>query len=210
MNVLVLYEFSGVVREAFRKAGHHAISCDLLPALDGQREYHYQGDAFDCLDLLEDWADLVIAHPECTMLTNSSVRWFTTIPKKPKKGVLYGKPRWRQMIKDAADFKRLLACKVKMIAVENPVPHGHALKRIGRKYDQIIQPYQFGHGELKKTCLWLKGLPKLKPTKQVRGRKPRVHHESPGVKGGLTRAQRRSITYAGVADAFVAQWGCLK
>jgi hypothetical protein len=95
------------------------------------------------------------------------------------------------------------------LCVENPVMHEHAMKRIGQPYAQIIQPWQFGHGEIKKTCLWLKNLPLLQPTNIVPGRTPRVHHESPGVKGGLTRAQRRSVTYPGIAEAMAEQWGKL-
>jgi hypothetical protein len=100
-----------------------------------------------------------------------------------------------------------LDADIEHIAVENPVPHGYAAKLIGQPYTQIIQPWQFGTGETKKTCLWLKNLPKLLPTDIVNGRKPRVHHESPGIRNGLTREQRRSVTNAGIGDAMAEQWG---
>jgi hypothetical protein len=185
MKVAVLCEFSGVVRDAFRRRGHDAVSCDVLPSDAG--EPHIQAD---CLTV--DWSgyDLIVAHPPCTFLCNSGVRWLKTDPM-----------RRAQMEAACGFFNAMLALPCPRIAVENPVPHGHAVARIG-EYTQTIQPWQFGHGESKRTCLWLRGLPELKPTQIVEGRKGRVHGESPGP----DRWKRRSVTYQGIADAMAEQW----
>lgn len=208
MNVLVLFEFSGIVRDAFRARGHNAWSVDLSPCLRSNA-YHWRGDAtvMGCVadpTLRQQW-DLIIAHPPCTRLTNAGVRWLY----KNGKGTVIDRMKWSEMESYAQLFRWVLNLQIGNVrlAVENPVMHSHATEIIGRPYSQIIQPFQFGHGEIKKTCLWLFGLPHLKPTKIVEGRKPRVHHESPGLKGGLTRSQRRSITYQGIADAMAKQWG---
>ena len=184
MKVLVACEYSGIVRDAFIKRGHQAISCDLIPT-----EYagpHYQGDVRDLLN--EDW-DLMIAHPPCTYLTISGARWFK------------GREKQQQ---DALNFIRLLMeSPIPRIAIENPI--GVISTRI-RKPDQIIQPWMFGHGETKATCLWLKNLPTLKPTKIVSGRVPKVHYAAPGP----NRAKIRSLTYSGIAKAMAKQWGYLE
>lgn len=181
MKVLVACEYSGTVREAFRKKGHDAWSCDLLPTeIVGN---HYQGDV---LDILNDGWDLMIAHPPCTHLAVSGARWF-----KDK----------RQEQHEALEFVRtLLAAPIPRIALENPI--SIISSRI-RKPDQIIQPWMFGHGETKATCLWLKGLSKLTPTQIVEGREARVHKMSPSP----DRWKERSRTYQGIADAFAEQWG---
>lgn len=182
MKVLVACEFSGIVRDAFTKHGHDAVSCDLVSSFtDGK---HYLGDV---KDILYDGWDLMIAHPPCTYLAISGARWF-----KDRQGEQ----------KEALKFVQLLLdAPVTCIALENPV--GVISTRI-RKPDQIIQPWQFGHGETKKTCLWLKGLPKLIPTKVVSGRINRIHRMPPS----KTRSQERSITYSGIASAMAGQWGC--
>jgi site-specific DNA-cytosine methylase len=186
MHVLVACEFSGVVRRAFRALGHSAWSCDLLPADDGEKRFHYQCDVREIFDSYE--FDLMIAHPPCTHLAVSGARWF--------------KEKRREQA-DALQFVRdLLRAPVRRIALENPV--SIISSRI-RKPDQIIQPWQFGHGETKTTCLWLKNLPPLTPTDVVGGRVARVHHESPGP----DRWKRRSVTYAGIAAAMADQWGAL-
>lgn len=193
MRVLIACEFSGVVREAFRRMGHDAWSCDLLPASDGS-EFHIQGDAVQQSQrrsIIGSWWDLVIAHPPCTRLTVAGARWFK------------GREEEQRMAVDFFLEFSILECAW---AIENPIG---VMSTAYRKPDQIIQPWQFGHGETKATCLWLKGLPKLVPTDIVDGRIPRVHHESPGIKNGLTRQQRRSITYQGIADAMASQWGSL-
>lgn len=199
MRVLVACEFSGVVREAFRKAGHEAYSCDILPAADGSK-HHFQEDVLKLLRRrgLPKW-DLMIAHPPCTYLCNSGVRWLYD-------GDRFNEERWAAMQKGAAFFLSLLGAKVPRIAVENPVMHGHAKAIIAQEFGQSVQPWQFGHGEVKRTCFWLKNLPPLKPTNIVPGREARVHKMSPGENRGLLR----SITYQGIADAMAAQWGVLE
>ena len=182
MRVLVACEFSGVVRQAFRASGHDAWSCDLLPAEDGS-EHHFQGDV---LQLLSSRWDLMIAHPPCTHLAVSGARWFKD--KKDEQA-------------EALDFvRRLLAAPIERIVLENPVS---VISSMVRKPDQIIQPWMFGHGEVKATCLWLKNLPKLVPTKVVDGRVPRVHHATPSP----DRWKERSRTLRGIADAMSEQWG---
>lgn len=183
MRVLVACEFSGIVREAFRKKGHDAWSCDLLPTEDGS-EFHFQSDIKNIL-LLTGW-DLMIAHPPCTHLAVSGARWF--------------KDKLSEQT-EALDFvKMLLDSRIEKVALENPI--SIISSRI-RKPDQIIQPWMFGHGEIKATCLWLKNLPKLEPTNIVEGRMPRVHYASPGP----DRWKERSRTLQGIADAMAAQWG---
>lgn len=182
MRVLVACEFSGVVREAFRARGHDAWSCDLLPAEDDGP--HLQGDVRAVL-AAGCW-DLMIAHPPCTRLASSGARWFHL---------------YRDEQEAAVEFVReLLAAPIPRIALENPI--GVLSTRI-RKPEQIIQPWQFGHGETKATCLWLKGLPPLVPTKIVAGRVPRVHYASPGP----DRWKERSRTLPGIAAAMAEQWG---
>lgn len=189
MRVLVACEFSGVVREAFRARGHDAWSCDLLPAEDGSK-YHLVRSVFDCLYPVDPW-DLMIQHWPCTLLCNSGVRWLSTVDG-----------RFNAMRESAMNFRRLMDCCISRVAGENPIPHGYA-KAIMGDYTQIIQPWQFGHGETKATCLWLKNLPLLKPTNIVHGREPRVHHASPGP----DRWKERSRTLSGIAQAMAEQWG---
>lgn len=189
VRVLVACEFSGTVRDAFIRAGHDAVSCDLLPTESPGP--HIQGDVLDVLD--GGW-DLMVAHPPCTYLANSGVRWLYEVEK-----------RWQHMIEGAAFLRRLLDARIPRIAIENPVIHKWARLVVGRGPDQTIQPWQFGHGETKAICLWLKNLPKLTPTNIVEGRKPRVHHASPGPE----RWKERSRFYRGIAEAFATQWGSL-
>lgn len=183
MRVLVACEFSGRVREAFRKAGHIALSCDLLPAEDGKTEYHYQGDV---MDILRDGWDLLIAHPPCTHLAVSGARWFKAKEREQERALIF--------------VSALFQAPIKKIALENPVS---IISTHFRKPDQIIQPWQFGHPETKKTCLWLKNLPPLEPTNIVSGRANRVHREPPGPE----RWKNRSRTYQGIAEAMAEQWG---
>jgi len=183
MRVLVACEYSGAVRDAFIARGHAAVSCDLLPTdVPGP---HYQGDV---RDVLGDGWDLRVAHPPCTHLAVSGARWFKD--KQVEQA-------------EALDFVRLLlAAPIPRIALENPV--SIISSRI-RKPDQVIQPWQFGHGETKATCLWLKNLQKLAPTNIVDGREARVHRMAPSP----TRWKERSKTYAGIAAAMADQWGGL-
>ena len=184
MRVLVACEYSGRVRDAFAKRGHTAVSCDLLPS-DSPHGWHVQGDVLDILD--KGW-DLLIAHPPCTHLAVSGARHFAA---KQASGVQ----------QEALDFVRaLLDAPIERIALENPV--SIISSRI-RKPDQVIQPWQFGHGETKATCLWLKNLPKLQPTNIVEGRENRVHRMPPSA----DRWKKRSTTYQGIADAMASQWG---
>ena len=181
MRVLVACEYSGRVRDAFRSKGHQAISCDLLPTdVPGP---HYQGPVEE---ILGDGWDLMIAHPPCTHLAVSGARWFKDKQEEQRQ---------------ALDFVRLLLdSPVEKIALENPVS---VISSRIRKPDQIIQPWQFGHGETKKTCLWLKNLPPLKATKIVDGRENRIHRMPPST----DRWKLRSMTYQGIADAMADQWG---
>lgn len=184
MKVLIACEFSGVVRRAFRAIGHDAYSCDLLPSEDNSI-YHICEDAVSTLSM--GW-DLMIAHPPCTDLAVSGARWF---PAKRSDGSQ----------KRSIDFF-LAMCRadVPRICVENPIS---IMSTLYRKPDQIIQPWQFGHGETKATCLWLHNLPKLTPTNIVAGREPKIHHMSPGP----NRWRERSRTYEGIAKAMAEQWG---
>jgi hypothetical protein len=192
VRVLIGCEFSGAVRRAFRERGHEAWSADFLPAEDGS-PYHYQGDIRQVPWRHGAWWDLAIFHPTCTRLTNSGVRW------------LHERNLWAELDEAAALFRFCLDFPADRVAVENPIPHRYALERIGRKYDQIIQPWQFGHGETKATWLWLKNLPPLVPTNIVDGREAKVHRMPPGP----DRWKERSRTYSGVAAAFADQWGNL-
>jgi site-specific DNA-cytosine methylase len=183
MRVLVACEYSGRVRDAFASKGHDAWSCDLLETeRPGQ---HYQGDVRDML--AQEW-DLMICHPPCTHLAVSGARHFA-------RKVASGEQQ------EALDFVRmLLDAPVPKICLENPVS---IISTRIRKPSQVVQPWMFGHGETKATCLWLKGLPKLRPTNLVDGRKPRVHHMPPGP----NRWKDRSRTYEGIALAMAEQWG---
>ncbi len=187
MRVLVACEFSGIVRDAFAARGHDAWSCDLLPT--ERPGNHIQGDVFNYLN--ENW-DLLIFHWACTYLCNSGVRWL-----HEKSG------RWNLMRESAEKFKMVLDSGIPKIAGENPRPHKYALKIIGQKYNQVIQPWQFGHGETKATCLWLVGLPPLMSTSIVTGREQRVFREPPSGE----RWKNRSRTLPGIAKAMAEQWG---
>ena len=181
MKVLVACEYSGTVRDAFLRAGHDAMSCDILPT--DSAGPHYQGDV---RDILGDGWDLMIAHPPCTHLAVSGARWFRDKVTEQA---------------EALDFVRLLMnAPIERIAIENPVS---IISSKIRKPDQIIQPWQYGHGETKATCLWLKNLPQLTPTDVVEGRDNRIHRMPPSP----DRWKLRSTTYAGIAQAMAEQWG---
>ena len=186
MRVLVACEYSGRVRDAFIALGHDAMSCDLLPT-DAPGP-HYQGDVFDVID--SGW-DLMIAHPPCTHLSVSGARHFA---EKRMDG------RQQAAI---SFFMRLAKVDIPMIAIENPVC---IMSTIWRKPDQVIQPWQYGHGETKATCLWLKRLPTLCPANIVAGREARIHQMPPSV----DRWKERSKTYTGIAAAMADQWSNIK
>ena len=183
MKVLVACEYSGIVRDAFTKQGHHAVSCDLLPTDTAPQGAHYQCDV---LDIIGDGWDLMIAHPPCTHLAVSGARWF--------------KDKVQEQAEALEFVQKLMNANIPRIAIENPIS---VISTKIRKPDQIIQPWQFGHGETKATCLWLKGLPLLVPTDVVDGREARVHKLPPSA----DRWKLRSITYQGIADAMAEQWG---
>ena len=196
-KVLIACEFSGVVRRAFRDAGHDAWSCDLLPAEDGSNQ-HVVGDAREILDW--GWDLLIVAHPPCTRLCNSGVRWLT----KPPKGKTL-EQMWQELEEAADLFSAFWNAPIERICIENPVMHKHAKTRIKNYEDfaQSIQPWQFGHGETKRTCFWLKNLTPLKATNIVDGREARIHRMPPGP----DRWRERSRFFPGVAVAMASQWG---
>ena len=184
MRILIACEFSGIVRDAFIAQGHQAVSCDLL--WTEKPGPHIQNDIIDQIYNGDEVWDMMIAFPPCTHLAVSGARWW-----KDKK---------KEQAEALAFVQALMDAPIPRIAVENPI--GKISTAI-RKPDQIIQPWQFGHGETKATCLWLKGLPKLQATEIVSGRHPRVHFESPGP----DRWKNRSRTYTGIANAMAKQWG---
>jgi site-specific DNA-cytosine methylase len=197
MKILVACEYSGVVRDAFLRAGHYALSCDLLPCESTASGDHYQGDVRDVLD--HGW-DLMIAHPPCTYLSVSGMHWTRRGLRDPK------------LTEDALGFVRaLMDAPIESIAIENPVS---VISSRIRKPDQIVQPWQFGHDASKKTCLWLKNLPLLHATKIVEpriinGRKRWGNQTDSGQNRLAPSADRwkiRSATYQGIADAMAAQW----
>lgn len=196
MRVLVACEYSGRVRDAFIAKGHDAMSCDLLPT--DSPGPHYQGSV---IDIIGDGWDLMIAHPPCTYLTNSGVTWLHRDPS-----------RWAMLDDGAAFFKLLLDAPIARICIENPIMHKYAKERIGGvKQSQVIQPWMFGHMEQKATCLWLKGLPLLQATINVKeammllpkNERERLHYLPPS----KYRWKLRSTTYQGIADAMADQWG---
>lgn len=199
MKVLIACEFSGVVRDAFLRRGHDAWSCDLLPT--ESLGPHIQDDVLNHLNA--GW-DLMIAHPSCTYLTNAGVRHLheNVASKNGVKAKIHGKERWKKMEEACEFFNKLKNAPIEKICIENPIPHKYAKNLIG-KYDQLIQPWQFGHGETKATCLWLKNLPKLTPTNIVAGRVARIHLMGPSP----DRWKKRSITYFGIAEALAEQFG---
>lgn len=185
MKVLVACESSATVRNAFASKGWEAWSCDLLPSEVAGN--HYQCDIREVL--FQRW-DLVIAHHPCTRLCNSGVRWLSE------------RNLWAEMQDAANFFKMFLSLGKTPVCIENPIMHGHASTIIGCRHTQVIQPWMFGHGETKATCLWLKYLPKLIATNVVDGREQRVHLMPPGP----DRWKERSRTFAGIADAMAEQW----
>lgn len=225
LKVLVACESSGTVREAFRRLGHNAWSCDLLPCDDGS-PHHIQGDALNAM-VSRAW-DLVIAHPPCTYLTNAGVAWLhsgkcgdatkaRTYAASARRSPEAVTKRWQDMREGAAFFRAFLDAYyqgiVPHVAIENPIMHCYARGQIGWGYDQLIQPWQFGHLEQKATCLWLRALPLLQPTVDVaaakaalkalpRKERMRLHYLSPS----KDRWKLRSKTFEGIANAMATQW----
>jgi hypothetical protein len=190
LRVLVACEFSGTVRDAFLARGHDAWSCDILPDERGSNR-HIRGDARDILG--DGWDLLMVAHPPCTRLCNSGVRW------------LQERNLWADLDEAAALFSAFWNAPIERVAIENPVMHRHAKARIVNYLPpaQSVQPWQFGHGESKRTCFWLRGLPVLTPTDIVAGREQRVHR----MPQGPNRWRERSRFFPGIAAAMAEQWG---
>jgi hypothetical protein len=183
VRILIACEYSGRVRDAFIAKGHDAVSCDILPS-----ESHGPHLNCDVLQVLHDGWDLMIAHPPCTHLAVSGARWFADKIQEQRAAIEF--------------FMKLANAPIQKIAIENPVG---IMSSKWRKPDQYIQPWQFGHGETKKTGLWLKGLPHLVPTNVVDGRENKIHRMPPSA----DRWKLRSLTYQGIADAMAEQWGAL-
>ena len=192
MKVLIACEYSGVVRDAFIKAGHDAMSCDIIPTdVEGP---HYQGSV---LDILNDGWDLMIAHPPCTYISNAGARWLY-------KGGNLNLERMAKGMEAKEFFMALYNANIPKICVENPIPSKiYELPT----YSQSIQPYEFGHPFKKKTCLWLKGLPNLVPTNIVTERQSSKIPGNWFNKGGKDRQKNRAKTFQGIADAMAEQWG---
>lgn len=190
MNVLVACEYSGRVRDAFLRRGHDAISCDLLPT--DSPGPHVQGDVRPLLR--QEW-DLVIAHPPCTRLCNSGVRW------------LHERNLWDEMREAAEFFLECLHANAPLVAVENPVMHKYAREIVGRRHTFSVQPWQFGDPAKKRTCFWTHNLPRLVPTSNMTAEDAvaECYLASPGP----DRWKRRSTTYPGIAEAMAEQWGSL-
>ena len=199
LRVLVACEFSGTVRDAFNEAGHDAWSSDLLPD-DNRSNRHIQGDVRDVLG--DGWDLMMVAHPPCTRLCNSGVRW---LHKAPPGRTL--EAMWAELDEAADLFSTLWNAPIDRICVENPVMHRHAKERIRnyQPFGQSVQPWQFGHPETKRTCFWLKNLPLLTPTNIVEGREQRVAKMPPGP----DRWKERSRFFTGIAAAMADQWGGL-
>lgn len=184
MKVLIACEFSGIVTKAFRNKGHEAYSCDLLET-EGNPEWHIQDDVLKHLD--DGW-DMMVAFPPCTHLAVSGARWFKNKKQEQYEAIFF--------------FRKLALCAIPKICIENPIG---IMSSHYRKPDQIIQPWQFGHGETKATCLWLKGLSKLQPTNIVSGREACIHKMAPA----KDRSKNRSRSYPGIGEAMANQWGSL-
>lgn len=196
-RVLIACEFSGIVRRAFANLGHDAWSCDILPAEDRSNK-HLQCDVREILG--DGWDLLIVGHPPCTRLCNSGVRWLSVPPKGRTLAQM-----WAELDEGCALFSDLWNAPIPRVAIENPVMHRHAKERIRNYADpaQSVQPWQFGHGEVKRTCFWLRNLPPLTPTQIVDGREARVHRMSPGP----DRWKERSRFFPGIATAMATQWG---
>ena len=210
MKILVGCEESQAVTIAFRNKGHEAYSCDLQPCSGGHPEWHIQEDIFTIISsfrfytqdakehFVNDW-DMGIFFPTCTYLTISANKWYKDQPER-KSGTLVGEARREARREAIKFFMDLYNCSIEKIAIENPIG---VMSSKFRRPDQVLQPWMFGHGETKATCLWLKGLPKLKPTKIVLGREQRLHKLPPTE----DRSILRSKTYPGIAEAMAKQWG---
>lgn len=204
-RVLIACEESQTVCKAFRELGHEAYSCDIQDCSGGHPEWHIQGDAIEVM--YREYWDMVIAHPPCTYMSNSGVRWLYEHDGRQNTR------RWMNLIAAMIFFNQVKQWHYdtgRKLCLENPIPHKHAVNDIADKkgigkYTQLIQPWQFGHGETKATCLWLYGLPELKPTEIVEGREQRIWKLPPSA----DRQKLRSKSFEGIAKAMAEQWGKL-
>lgn len=197
MKILIACEESQTVCKAFRALGHEAYSCDLQPCSGGHPEWHLQMDVFAAI-ALKQW-DMLICFPDCTYLTISANKWYKDQPQR-KSGALVGAARREARQKAISFALALYNSSIPLVAMENPIG---VLSSVFRKPDQVLQPWMFGHGETKATCLWLRGLPKLNATNIVNGREQRLHELTPSAE----RAKIRSKTFQGIANAMAEQWG---
>lgn len=211
IRILIACEESQAVCKAFRARGFEAYSCDILPCSGGHPEWHINDDVYAALKggtiMLQDGSctvvdawDACIAFTPCTYSCNSGIRWMFNPDKSINEKRMSGCQTFAGMLRD------ILNSDIPIVSCENPIPHKYAVEIIGRKYDQIIQPWQFGHGETKATCLWLKGLPELQPTEVVEGREQRIWKVAP-TKDPAERSRIRSKTFPGIAEAMAEQWG---
>lgn len=214
LNIIVACEFSGMVRDSFLDLGHNAISCDLLPCESVKYtnpQLHYQGNVLDILTehpLTHQPYDLMIAHPPCTFMTNAGVRWLYI--KDEQGNTIRNESRWSNLNKAATFFLQLYNAPIPHICIENPIMHKHAKQLIGVEQSQIIQPWMFNHLENKATCLWLRNLPFLKETNNVKhlmkglpkSQTDKCHYMAPSA----DRSKLRSITYQGIAHAIATQY----
>lgn len=201
MKVLIGCEESQAVCTEFRARGHEAYSCDIQECSGGHPEWHLQMDVFEAIKNYGPW-DMGVFFPTCTYLTISANKWYKDQPER-KSGTLVGEARREARREAISFFIDLYTCGIEKIAIENPIG---VMSSVFRKPDQVLQPWMFGHGETKATCLWLKGLEKLTPTNIVGGREQRLHRLSPTPE----RAKIRSKTFPGIARAMAEQWGSLE
>ena len=195
MKILVACEESQAITIELRKQGEEAFSCDLQESSGGHPEWHIQGDALK--EAYSGRYDMMIAHPTCTYLTNSGVRWLFNDDKSRNE------ERWTDLAEGAEFFKKLMDAPIEKIAIENPIPHKYAVELIGRKYDQLVQPYHFGHTESKATCWWLKNLPKLTHTNDVKKEwkqlpkkeSQKIHYMSPSPERAKLRSKTLEIVF---------------
>jgi len=210
INGIIGCEESQEVTKAFRELGHDFFSCDIQECSGGHPEWHYKDDIFHVLHRDPLRYKFIGGHPACTFLANSGVRWLASTKPLPgyiwdeRKNIYINRERWLKMISAAMFFKTLHANieRVGFGYLENPIMHKYAMKIIGIRPTQIIQPWQFGHGETKATCLWLVNLPELQPTDIVSGREQKIWRMPPGPE----RTKMRSKTYPGIAKAMADQW----
>lgn len=202
IRVLIACEESQATTIELRSLGFEAWSCDLQDCSGGHPEWHLKCNV---LSVLDDGWDMMIAHPPCTYLANSGVRWLWN------RDGTRNEERWKELKKSAEFFRSLMNAPIPLIAIENPIPHRYAIELIEKKYDQCVHPYHFGHKQSKATCFWLKGLPKLIPTnnvkKQLKSLPKRETQRLYYLPPGLERAKLRSKTFHGIAQAMARQWG---